>query len=296
MTGSIGRSRDHHPPPCVNGSGVGKELIMKSNKSGTKTKSEPSSAIPLLPEELWALFKIPALLPNEDPARYQELFNQVVAAILPTNAVEMMFAEDLAAYTLAIDRYRRFGAAILMAGQKDATADFLGMIADKGDFKGVNRRQTGLAEAHVSMSGTPEDREYVRLKLRRFGVTFDGICANAFTENQGVLERFDRLKAEAVKRRYDCLRELDRYRKSLGDRVRRVIEAVEMQKMETPVDVDTHPEHVIPAEMDALGEPEVPRETPINAALPVDEELPVAEEELHVAEELIDEPDTGEED
>lgn len=86
-------------------------------------------------------------------------------------------------------------------------------------------------QAHELMQqyvrGEPAAASLVRKLLTRANLTSDGLIANALVEKFDEIERFDRLTAIAESRRNASLREIDRRRAVLGQKLHQAVQEIE---------------------------------------------------------------------
>jgi len=149
------------------------------------THSGISSSIPEIPDEVLALFGDPPLLRGEDDSLYYKLMERFTKLVGPKDMIEWWWVKDMTDHTWEIRRLRRF----------------------KVFFIELQRDQT------------QEDRETDAL----FKNVSPCLCPTAKRTGRGVVDRYqdvDKLIASAELRRNHTLREIERRRENLAQRLR----------------------------------------------------------------------------
>jgi hypothetical protein len=169
----------------------------EAKESNTMSKILPPPQAPqagaLRRQRLASLAPAP-LLENEDPAAYDMLLDKIVDAAKPGDFIEEIWVRDIADHTWQALRYRRLKAALL------------------------NVRAEYPVRAAV-------DR--YNLMLGRPNLEGDARMAMTLDENLEAVERIEQLTALAEARRIAALREIERHRDVLAQRLRQAVRQIE---------------------------------------------------------------------
>ncbi|MBM0206964.1 hypothetical protein JNW90_31130 [Micromonospora sp. STR1s_5] len=145
----------------------------------------------------------PIFLDGENPDEYASMWDQVRAAVHPSDFIEEVWVRDVVDLTWEAIRYRRMKAAFLNAHLHDGLEELL-------------RPLLGLSEAREAAEGwarrDPEAIESVKEVLEDAGRSLEEVRALTLRGWLRDVERFDRLIAGAEARRNSVLREVDRRR------------------------------------------------------------------------------------
>jgi len=158
-----------------------------------------------------ALFGPPPLFDGDDPKTYEQLHTEISTAVEPTDIIERILERDHVDHTSDVFRYRRF------------KANFMSATAYKGLAEALTPL-VGGSQAETLAEGWAAKRsdvvEEVNKMLTSAGLSMDTIRAQTFSLNLNAIERIDHLIALAETRRNAALREIDRHRQTLAQKLR----------------------------------------------------------------------------
>ena len=160
----------------------------------------------------------PVLLKGEQPAAYEKLLAQVIAAVEPKDVIEELWVRDVVDLAWEAARLRRLKAELL----NSSLALGLGRILDRVlDL----RHRTKLVQ-DWSLRDDAALTE-VNMLLRQMGQSMDGVMGQTLSSKIDDIERIDRMLANAEARRNLVLREIDRHRAAVAARLRDATEQIE---------------------------------------------------------------------
>ena len=176
------------------------------------SKPAPKSASPkqgtVVPVDI---FGPPSLLEGEDGPAYAGLLERVQEAVKPRDVIEQIATRDFVDITWQIFRLRRLREPVIIEGHADVI--MLMLIPLCGHSKAVDVR-----DAWLRNEGAAIDK--VAAMLEQCGYTLDDVHARALAFRIDVIERLDRMVAQAEHRRRLVIGELDRRRDALARRLR----------------------------------------------------------------------------
>ena len=175
-------------------------------------KSRPDRA------ELRTLFGPPPLLDGEDTEIYDQLLKETSTAVMPADIFEQMWVRDVVDLTIEVLRLRRLKVSLMM------TNAYKGLTETLSPLVGRMQAET-LAEGWAARKS--EVVEEVNKTLTSAGLSTDSILAQTFCLKVNDIERLEHLMALAEMRRNSTLREIDRHRQTLGQRLRRAEQQLE---------------------------------------------------------------------
>jgi hypothetical protein len=160
----------------------------------------------------------PALLQGEDPAIYHQFLTDISSAVKPADILDEILARDYVDLAFDVLRLRRLKAQLINAS------------AHKGLFETLVPL-VGNSQAKILADGwaarNPERVEDVDKVLASAGLTMDTVLAQTLSLKLDEVERIEHLIAVAEARRNAALREIERRRQTLGQRLRPVPEQLE---------------------------------------------------------------------
>ena len=174
------------------------------------------------------LFGPPPLLPGEDTAAYDELLARVSGAVKPADVLEEIWVRDVVDLVWETFRLRRLKANLLDANAHRGLERILVTFLGWDDAKSL------------AASWAQRDRSAIKQVdklLASAGLTMDAVMAQTLSVKVDDIERIDRMIMGAEARRNLALRELDRHRASLADRLRRASDDVvdaQFEQVEAP--------------------------------------------------------------
>jgi hypothetical protein len=165
-----------------------------------------------------ALFGPPPLLEGEDSAAYDELLARISGTIKPADVLEEMWVRDVVDLSWENFRLRRLKTNLLNANAHRGLKTVLESITSPG-----------LA---ILLPGkwAARDRdaiEQIDELLASSDLTMDAVMAETLAYIIDDFERIDRMIMHTEARRNAILREVDRYRTSLGQALRRATNDIE---------------------------------------------------------------------
>jgi hypothetical protein len=174
-------------------------------------KSRPDRA------EHTTLFGPPPLFDGEDEI-YDQLVIEISTAVTPADIFEDMWIRDVVDLTLEVFRLRRLTANLMKANAYKGLSETLAPLV------GRSQAET-LAEGWAARKS--DVVEEVDRTLTSAGLTTDVILAQTFSLKVNEIERIQHMTALAEARRNATLREIDRHRQTLGQKLRRAAQQLE---------------------------------------------------------------------
>jgi len=164
------------------------------------------------------LFGPPPLFDGEDTKIYEQLLTRVSTTVMPTDIFEDIWVRDFVELTFEVLRLRRLTANLIKANAHKGLSETLAPLV------GWSQAET-LAEGWAARK--PDVVEEVNKTLTSAGLTTDNILAQTFSLKVNDIERIEHMIALAEARRNDTLREIDRHRQTLGQKLRRAAQQLE---------------------------------------------------------------------
>ena len=162
-------------------------------------------------DSLEALFGPPPLLKGEDPDAYAAMASRMRAAVAPTDAVEEMWTRELVDLQWEVLRWRRLKRALFDAAEPEGVMRLA--RSREGD------RQIGEAELVWASCNRTSGRQFDRW-LGEWGLTRDAVLAETLNAQLYTFKQIEDLTARAAARRDGVLREIERRRDALANRLR----------------------------------------------------------------------------
>jgi hypothetical protein len=196
-----------------------------------------------------SLFGPPLLVEGEDAAAYDELLGRVCAAVQPVDVIDEMFVADVVSLEWEVLRWRRLKSSLIRERVLKALVGFLDKqldydanqihfadrlrkmpqddVTDGGTDDVARRLAKELAQEYERRE--PATVKVVNELLAAAGTNIDFLMVNALLVGQefDYIERLDRLSTIAETCRNASLREIDRRRAVIGERLRRSLQEVE---------------------------------------------------------------------
>jgi hypothetical protein len=165
-----------------------------------------------------ALFGPPPLFDGEDTKIYDQLLTQVSATVMPMDIFEEIWVRDFVDLSLEVFRLRRLTANLMKAnaykGLSETLAPLVGRSQAETLAEGWAARKSDVVEA-------------VNKTLTSAGLTTDSIMAQTLSLIVNDIEHIQHMIALAEARRNATLREIDRHRQTLGQKLRRAAQQLE---------------------------------------------------------------------
>ena len=166
-----------------------------------------------------ALFGPPPLFDGEDPKIYDHLLAQVSTTVMPEDIFENIWVRDVVDLTIEVLRLRRLKVNLMKSNAyKGLTETLLPLV-------GRMQAET-LAEGWAARKS--DVVEEVNKTLTSAGLSStDSILAETFCLKVNDIERIEHMMALAEMRRNSTLREIERHRQTLGQKLRRAAQQLE---------------------------------------------------------------------
>lgn len=168
--------------------------------------------------ELPMLFGPPPLFDGEDTKIYDQLLKEISTAVTPADIFEDIWVRDVVDLTIEVLRLRRLKASLMTANA------YKGLTETLSPLVGRMQAET-LAEGWAARKS--DVVEEVTKTLTSAGLTIDSIMAQTFSLKLNDMERIEHMIALAEARRNATLREIDRHRQTLGQKLRRAAQQLE---------------------------------------------------------------------
>jgi hypothetical protein len=165
-----------------------------------------------------ALFGPPPLFDEEDTKAYDQLLTQVSTAVAPLDIFEDIWIRDVVDLTLEVQRLRRLTSNLIKANE------YKGLSETLAPLLGRSQAET-LSEGWAARK--PDVVETVNKTLTSAGLSNDTILAQTFSIKVNDIERIQHMIALAEARRNATLREIDRHRQTLGQKLRQAAQKIE---------------------------------------------------------------------
>jgi hypothetical protein len=166
----------------------------------------------------------PVFLEGEDPAQYYRIREAVTKAVAPRDAIEELLVADVVALSWEALRLRRLKEHLLKASAWRGLPEILGpLLREPGDNDPLKSAVASTLVDALSKdwyANDPRARSEVDALLKKAGLTMDAVMAQTAALRLDEFERISEMLAKTEKRRNAALRELDRYRKGLGNQLR----------------------------------------------------------------------------
>lgn len=170
------------------------------------------------PPDLKTLLGPPPLLDGEDAQAYDDLYHRIREAIAPRDVFEEVWARDFVDNLWEMLRLRRIKVKLVRASANEGLERLL-------------RPLTGSVQNHETANGwMRRDKAAVKevdRRLKQAGLDREAITAHTFALNLGTLERIEGMRVQAEARRTVILREIDRHRSVVAQRLREIASEVE---------------------------------------------------------------------
>jgi hypothetical protein len=176
-----------------------------------------STSRPHLGEHL-DLFGPPPLFEGEDAKAYDELLTRISTVVKPADILEDIWVRDLVDLTWEVSRLRRLKANVMMTNAYKGLSEILAPLV------GHSEAET-LAEAWAACKS--DVVEGVDKALASAGLSMDAVMAQTLSLKLDDIERIEHMTAIAEARRNTTLREIDRHRETLGQKLRRAVPQLE---------------------------------------------------------------------
>jgi hypothetical protein len=164
-----------------------------------------------------ALFGPPPLFDGEEKT-YDQLLREVSRAVMPADIFEDIWVREVVDLAIEVLRLRRLKVNLIMANE------YKGLIEALTPLVGRLQAET-LAQGWAARKS--DVVEEVNKTLTSAGLSTDSILAQTFSLKLNDIERIEHMLALMEARRNATLREIDRHRQTLGQRLRRAAQQLE---------------------------------------------------------------------
>jgi len=155
----------------------------------------------------------PPILSGEDPGAYEALHDHIRTAVAPKDALEEIWVRDVADLVWEALRLRRLKASLFDTAAHKGLSELLKPLLPYMQI-------SNLVESWARRE--PNAVAKVKELLKNAELDEDAIVAETFAVSAETFEKMDRLIAQAEVRRNAILREIDRHRDALAQRLREV--------------------------------------------------------------------------
>jgi hypothetical protein len=173
------------------------------------------------PKALLPIFNNPPLLEGESREEFNQLFNIIVEAIAPADAIAWLYTFDVVILTWEIRRERQVKVTCLEVAKESAKQNVLelqdrlhhlntGLFADKKVEKLVTAARTNAGAS-----------KQLAKQLEEIGYTEDRALASAFVRSMDTLRSLEERIVSLEMRMIGKVRELERYNEAAAARLRR---------------------------------------------------------------------------
>ena len=163
------------------------------------------------------IFDPPPLFEGEEKT-YEQLLIEVSRAVRPADFFENLWVRDFVYHTIEILRHRRIKRDLITVNA------YKGLIETLTPLVGRAQAET-LSEGWAARK--PNVVEEVNKTLASAGLSADSILAQTFSVKLDEIERIEQMAAVAEARRDAILREIDRHRQTLGQKLRRAAQELD---------------------------------------------------------------------
>lgn len=165
------------------------------------------------------LFGRPAFMPEEAPADYDALYEEIRRAAAPSDGLEEIWVRDVVDEVWQVIRMKRIRIGFL----HERLSRLLTEQLEKAGVSPVERQRLLRGWSDGDVYALAE----IELHLRRSGDNLDALAELAFAQCRPTLRCLDQMITGAESRRAKALRAIGRHRESLGQRLRAATENIE---------------------------------------------------------------------
>ncbi len=170
-------------------------------------------------------FGPPPLVDGEDEGAYNELLLQISSAVGPSDFIEEMWVRDVLDLTWEIHRWRQLKANLISIGVAALLKPKLAKVIK------TDQEVNDLIALWVARDPSAISRVNECLALT--GDKLECLATNVVGERLGYFRRLEELTTQAEWRRNATLREIDRHRAVLAQRLRDAVQQAEDAKFKT---------------------------------------------------------------
>jgi hypothetical protein len=184
---------------------------MDTTDAGRPERSRPDHC------EHRTLFDPPPLFEGEEKT-YDQLLTEVSRAVIPSDIFEDIWVREVVDLTIEVLRLRRLKVNLIRANEYKGLSEALTPLVD--------RLQAETLAAGWAARKSDVVKEVNKL-LTSAGLSTDIILAQTFSLKLNDVERIEHMVSLAEARRNATLREIDRHRQTLGQRLRQAAQQIE---------------------------------------------------------------------
>ena len=163
------------------------------------------------------------MLDGEDAGAYDALYGHIRTAVAPRDVLEEIWARDVVDNLWEVLRLRRLKVRFMRASAHEGLAQLLRpLVSDSLDY-GLADRWAGRERAAINK---------VDGLLKQAGLDQEAIAAQTLALELDTIERIERMIMQAEGRRNRMLREIDRHRDVLAQRLREAATEIEDAEFE----------------------------------------------------------------
>jgi hypothetical protein len=176
---------------------------------------------------LHRLFGPPPLITGERAEDYNKLLDRIFRDVKPTDTIEEILVRDVVDLTWETFRLRRLKASLLEVNLHKGLAMVLEprLAWSDADVMEPTPDSDELSESWAARD--PNAIKKTEALLASAGLTMDAVMAQTLAAEIDHVDRIDRMIMSAETRRHVALREIDRHRAVLGERLRRATQDIE---------------------------------------------------------------------
>lgn len=174
----------------------------------------------------------PVLLEGEDRAEYNRLFAAVMDSVVPRDALEKLWVEDVVYLVWEARRLRILKAHLLRSSARHGLQEILGpLMREIGDTDVIRSLHGQFSSADVLVrdwyANDPKARSEVDALLKKAGLSMADVMAQTLALKMDDIDQIDRMIALSEARRNGALREIDRHRSALAAQLELALAEIE---------------------------------------------------------------------
>lgn len=189
-----------------------------------------------VPPHLDFLFEDRPLLPGENAAQYDALRDSMVQQVKPIDVIEAIWVKDIIDLVWEAKRWRRMRNQILVQGRMNAVAELILPAFKRANPVRIEGITGSSAEALAAgwATGNTSSIEQVDKYLQERNLRTEDVTAHAFLLSLPAIERIDRMISLTEQRRDALIRDIERKRASVAQRLRAAAtEVLDVEQLET---------------------------------------------------------------
>ena len=197
-------------------------------EADTGGPNQPSGAeqlAPIIPDEIRFLFEPRPLTLHENPGDYDRLLAFIVQDVKPRDIIEWFWVKDILDLVWEARRLRLYKVLVTQLRMRKAGGRLLAQVLEieTPDNLPVPRSERAVSDYQ---SGDEKGIARVQDALEALGLPEDALSIAAFLQSLPELEKIDQMLRSVESRRNSVLREIERQRFAISQRLRSASEAV----------------------------------------------------------------------